>query len=457
MYFPPGKVILTLVVMVAVAAGYIGVQRAQFAATPPPDLHFLVFSRAHYERYRAVLPEFEAEEGVRVHMTLLNWNSLRNRLLAIRIAGLPMPDLVEFERSQFGALVRGPLDLVPFEPLNERLEATGLIDQFAPGRLELWTRAGRHFGVPKDVHPVMLAYRRDILAELGIDPAELTTWERFVAVAREKIVADLTGNGIIDRYAIDMSLTGNPELTQILIAQRGIDLFDARGRPLMHNADLADLIVWYHEQTTGANRISFPAGWGQNLAQALTSDLVVFIMVPDWRTRQIEMDMPGMAGKFGLMPLPAWEEGGGRTSTFGGTGMFISRQSENPEMAWRLAEFLALDETLLESSFRRTNIIPPFAGAWDLPVFDQVNAFWQEPLGRRFIEVAGDVPVIHPSPFYGLALDRIANVLARLRRHARHLDAEARFDFVMEELGVIQSDIEQLIERDRFLSEEERL
>ena len=73
-----------------------------------------------------------------------------------------MPDLVEFERSQFGALTRGPLDLVPFEPLNERLVATGLIDQFAPGRLELWTRAGRHFGVPKDVHLVMLAYRRDV-------------------------------------------------------------------------------------------------------------------------------------------------------------------------------------------------------------------------------------------------------------------------------------------------------
>lgn len=454
--FPPGKVILTLFALMLGAGLYMGYQRFQFTESNKADLQLVTFSTEHYNLYRSVLPEFEARHGVTVHLSLLNWNSLRNRLQAIRIAGLPMPDLVEFERSQFGALMRGPIDLVPFQPLNERLLETGLMEQFAPGRLELWTRAGHHFGIPKDVHPVMLAYRRDILEELGIDPAELTTWERFVQVAREKIVADLNGNGVIDRYALDLSLSGNPELTQLLMAQRGINLFDVYGRPDLVNPDLAELILWYYTQTTGSTRIGFGAGWGQNFSQALNTGLVVFIMVPDWRTRQIEMDVPSLRGKMGLIPLPAWEEGGRRTSTFGGTGMFISRDTANPDLAWELASFLTLNKELITRMHLETNNIPPFSGAWDLPVFDEVSDFWQQPVGRAFIDVAPETPLVHPSPLFGLSLDRMANILARVRRHTRGMSEEERFTFVMNELQTVQRDFEQMLQRDRFLSPEER-
>lgn len=454
--FPPGKVILTLFALVLVSGIYMGVQRLQFADGQQADLQLVTFSTQHYNLYRSVLPEFEAAHGVTVHLSLLNWNSLRNRLQAIRIAGLPMPDLVEFERSQFGALMRGPIDRVPFEPLNDRLQATGLIEQFAPGRLELWTRAGRHFGIPKDVHPVMMAYRRDILEELGIDAAELTTWDRFVQVAREKIVADLNGNGVIDRYALDLSLSGNPQLTQLLLAQRDINLFDAYGRPNLVNPDLAELILWYFTQTTGRTNIGFGAGWGQNFTQALNTGLVVFIMVPDWRTKQIEMDIPSLHGKLGLMPLPAWEEGGRRTSTYGGTGMFVSRDTANPDLAWELAAFLTLNKDLITQAYRETNNIPPFSGAWDLPVFDEINEFWQQPIGRDFIDLASEAPVVHPSPLFGISLDRMANILARVRRHTRSMTEEQRFAFVMNELEIVQHDFEQMLARDRFLSPEER-
>ena len=39
---------------------------------------------------------------------------------------------------------------------------------------------------------------------------------------------------------------------------------------------------------------------------AMSDGLVLFYFTPDWRTRQVEMDVPSLSGKLALMPLPAW-------------------------------------------------------------------------------------------------------------------------------------------------------
>ena len=41
------------------------------------------------------------------------------------------------------------------------------------------------FALPHDVHPVMLAYRRDLFEQLGIDVNKLTTWDEFARVGRQ--------------------------------------------------------------------------------------------------------------------------------------------------------------------------------------------------------------------------------------------------------------------------------
>jgi len=69
--------------------------------------------------------------------------------------------------------------------LTDRLRADGLdkrlvaIAPHVSGR-----RAGAFYALPHDVHPVMLAYRRDLVEALGIDVSKLTTWDKFVEVGR---------------------------------------------------------------------------------------------------------------------------------------------------------------------------------------------------------------------------------------------------------------------------------
>src|SRR3954465_2858821 len=114
-------------------------------------------------------------------------------------------------------------------------------------------------------------------------------------------------------------------------------MFNAAGDVAFDSEQGVDVLCWYVRQVQGKGRIAFPCGWGQNLAKAMLDGLCVFYICPDWRTAQFEADVPSLKGKMGLMPLPAWEPGGRRTTTWGGTGLAITKQCREPELAWLLA------------------------------------------------------------------------------------------------------------------------
>src|SRR5262249_28679267 len=144
---------------------------------------------------------------------------------------------------------------------------------------------------------------------------------------------------IPSHYMIDLP-TGGEDPLQALMLQHGGGMFDDAGNVIFDSAATVDVFCWYVKQIEGPGRIAFPCGWGQNLAKALTDGLVLFIVCPDWRTAQFEMDVPNLSGELALMPLPAWEEGGTRTSTWGGTGLSITKQCKNFDLAWKLAMYL---------------------------------------------------------------------------------------------------------------------
>ncbi len=451
MRFPPGNAALAILLTALVAGALVFGVRQRMAAEPPPDLEFVMFTLVHYDDYSAAIAEFERRHGVRVQMHLVNMQALKSRLQSALMSGTRMPDIVEIQVSMFGALTQGPLEGIGFHDLTDRIRKDGLMDEFVDSRLALWTRDDRIFGIPHDIHPVMLAYRADILEDIGVDPAELDTWERFEAAAREHMVADLTGNGVIDRYAIDFSLSGLPELIDVLLPQAGVDVIDAFGRPAFNNETAVELFAWHLRQVQGTDRISFPAGWGQNLAKALSDGLILFIVAPDWRTHQIQMDNPRLAGSLKLMPLPAWEEGGRRTSTWGGSSLVIPKTSSNPDLAWKFAKFLYLEKEFLPDRFRNTNIIPPARSAWGEPFLYEVHPFWEQPIGRLYADLAEAVPSVHPSPYRDYARARLSTAFTRTLRWARANPGGDPRPFIREELAAAEADVWRRLDRNVFL------
>jgi arabinosaccharide transport system substrate-binding protein len=284
-----------------------------------PDLVIVTHTEAQFDAYRKAIPRFERDHGVKVQLQFANWASLQARLQNAILAGSEVPDLSEVFAGSLGFFTRGPAEDFGLLDLTDRMRADGLDQRLVQSRLSLWSTRGRVYALPHDVHPVMLAYRRDLVEALGIDVSKLTTWDKFVEVGRQ-VSRDLDGDGIIDRYMLDMRYDGNWGL-QVLMFQRGGQVFDQQGEVAFATEDNAQLIRWYIEQTRGPHKIGYECGWGQPVVRAMTDGLVLFQWAPDWRSWVFADEAPALSGKMALMPLPAWTPGGRRTSTWGGTGL----------------------------------------------------------------------------------------------------------------------------------------
>jgi arabinosaccharide transport system substrate-binding protein len=296
--FPYGRAPFWLLVIAVVSLGLrVATARRREAR---PDLVVVTHTEAQYDAYRKAIPRFEREHGVKVQLQFANWASLQARLQNAILAGTEVPDLSEVFAGSLGFFTRGPAEDIGLLDLTDRMRAEGLDQRLVQSRLSLWSTRGRVYALPHDVHPVMLAYRRDLVEALGIDVSKLTTWDKFVEVGRQ-VSRDLDGDGIIDRYMLDMRYDGNWGL-QILMFQRGGQIFDPQGEVVFATEDNARLIRWYIEQTRGPHRIGYECGWGQPVVKAMTDGLVLFHWAPDWRSWVFADEAPALAGKMALMP-----------------------------------------------------------------------------------------------------------------------------------------------------------
>ncbi len=409
-HFPYGKAPFWLLVTSFVSTLLLVVTRQRPEARP--DLVLTTFTSLHSEAYKKAIPEFERAHGVRVSIQLVHQQGLTARLQNALMAGTEVPDLVELLAGSMGYFTSGPLADVGFTDLTERVERERLRDKLVASRLSLWSSRGHVFALPHDVHPLALMYRADLVEALGIDVDKLRTWADFAEMGRV-VTRDLDGDGVLDRYALDLPLSGGDALVALLL-QRGVGLFDEQGRVTFDDPRAAAVLAWYVRQTRGKDRVATECGWGQPLLKAMSDGLALFYLAPDWRTFMTETDLPHLAGKMKVMPLPAWEPGGRRTSVWGGTGLFITKASQHQELAWELAKFLYLNKPALGARFLATNIIPPFKEAWDLPEFRRPNSYFSgQPLGAVYAALAPSTPDVYGSPFYQLAFDKLGEALLR--------------------------------------------
>jgi arabinosaccharide transport system substrate-binding protein len=442
------------------------------AAHPSPPnsatLRFWVFARTHYEAYQEAIPSFEAAHpGVQVQMQLVANAALAPRLQAAFLADLDIPDLVELEISSAGSLFRGPLEDVAFLDLTDRIHQLGLWDRMVQARFAPYTSRGRIFGLPHDVHPVMLAYRRDIFEREGVDVEAIRTWDDFIRVGRRLTIPNR-------RYMIELSDSNSSNLEMFLF-QRGGGYFDPQGECIFDNEVAVETMRWYVPLVAGPDRIGNNLGGGQILTRAVEDGYLLCLIAPDWRSKVLESDIPRMKGKMALMPLPAPSASatsstkpepattppsiggpGGpgeprRTSTWGGTMLGISKRCQDPELAWQFALHLYLDKRELAERFRDTNILPPLRDAWNQPAFSEPNPYYSnQPLGVLYAQLAPQVPFQYTSPHVVTAKSKLGEALvACVQYYNQH--GERGFDgYVRSRLRKSADQVRAMIRRNPY-------
>jgi arabinosaccharide transport system substrate-binding protein len=440
-----------LVVLFVTLVSSVWVIAHPVAATSPATVRLWTYTPEHVKQYEAAAIAYErAHPGVKITVDRFEYRAMSTRLRSAFWANLDVPELVETNNTAAAAFFAGPVDEVGFLDLKPRLEASGLINRIVQSRLAQFTSRGHIFGLPHDVHPVLIAYRKDIFDAEGVDVAAIETWDDFIRVGRR--LRRLPGehpDGA--RYLIQLPRAEGWG-ADILMMQRGGAYFDADGHLTMDSEEAIEAIEKYVPMLVGPDRVAGDLGnWNQPMVKAMEDGRTLAFIAPDWRARGFENDMPRLKGKMALMPLPAFTRGGRRTSTWGGTMLGLTQHAKDPDRVWEVAVDLYTNPESCERQWRQAGILPPVRDVWKLPAFQERSAYWSnQQVAQEYAKVADDVPAHFLHPLMELAEAKFGQIAAAAVRHYED-NGPTGFDaFVRQSLHQGAEDVRRQMRRNPF-------
>ncbi len=304
-----------------------------------------------------LLRDFEREHpGIRVELQQIPWTAAHEKLLTA-FAAEGLPDVCQLGNTWIAEFAT----LDALEPVQGRVDASTVIDQddYFPGIWATNVVDGVLRGVPWYVDTRLLFYRKDLLAEAGVEapPRTWAEWER----AMEAIVRA----GPPGRHAVLLPLNEfEPQLSFAL--QTGDPLLrEDNGRGNFSGPGFRKALAFY----AGI----FEHGWAPRMSETQISNVwdeffrgsYAFYLSGPWNIREFRRRQPPeLAGAWGTMPLPGPDGPGAGIA--GGTSLVLLRSSPNKDAAWRLVEYLSRPE--VQQRFHALiGDLPPRRSAWEHP------------------------------------------------------------------------------------------
>jgi ABC-type glycerol-3-phosphate transport system substrate-binding protein len=360
----------------------------------PVSLELWTFVDTHARWFELMAEGYKAQVNPDFELNVVQtaYEEHHNKLLvSFQAQGAGAPDLADIEQGRFGAFMKGDIGLVDQTAM---LQDGGYLDQLVAARQSLYSVGETIYGVEHALCPVVLYYRSDIYGDLGEQP--IATWEDYIAATKPLATGDVKGLAI------------SWPLYDIVLRQRGFDVFDKDGNVTADSPEAVETLEWMFslrdEHAIGAEQ---PAGAQASGTAADQSWYAAvregkFLSVPgaDWYAGFLKDNVADLAGMWRAQYLPAWEAGGARTSVNGGTGLTIVKWSDQQEAAWDFIRYAMLTAEGNVQRYLAIKLWPPFKAAWeDERLLTPDDYFGGQVLGELFGEVGAEAPAQYQSPF----------------------------------------------------------
>jgi arabinosaccharide transport system substrate-binding protein len=362
-------------------------------------LEFWAFSN---DRLGFVKEAMQTRPEITINYRVFPYQEMHDKLLAAVTSGRGAPDLVDVEISRFGGFLKG--DTVPFVPLNDKI-GSDLDTLHKPGATDPWSWKGTIYGVGNELNCCLLAYRKDVMSDLGVQ-TPFSTWNDVIA-AGKKVVA----GGKYKLFALhDLHFGDYYMLTQ----NAGSQLFDETGAFVGDSDNGVNAMQWlqdqvYKEQIAGIapadaqNMWNGPAYWA-----AFKAEQFVGTFGPPWHIGQWMNNVQDQAGKWVVQPLPKGIGAGKPTASFGGTGQCIPTQSKNPDAAWQVIKTSNFSKEGALADFKQRTVYPTWKPAYDLTELKAPNAYFSGAnFGEIYSTVAPQLTTFYQSPGWPDASDAV--------------------------------------------------
>lgn len=448
MSFAQGKLLLLVLLMALLGAAGLLLHRPSRSES---DQTVWVFDASHADAYRlptdrgeALTQAYKKAVGRTATIKLIPSRALDARLLCLILGNIhsqEVPDVVEIEIGSVGKYFRARPDQNGLYPLDQFIANDPLAGDLSPARLATWTSGGHVFGIPCDVHPVTVSYRKDLFDQAGVDLKAYDTWPAFRdACMRYQQFWRLRGQ---KRMTMQLSRWSASDL-MVLLHQQHIELIDTAGRPLLSDPRIARTIAFYAQLVAGTEPISTPVAEDM-VARDLAEGHTACVLTPDWRIAYLRSN-PMLLGRLAMMPLPRFEPSDARTASWGGTMAAIPKNCRDPEASWQLLRFLQLSPEALYARQYHSSILPAVTSAWDDQEWDRPNQlFGGQAIGRLYAQLACELPVQRTSPYSTLLAQSIAAVLTSAQARLESSGPDGLEAFCSEQLQTSQTALNRLL------------
>lgn len=326
-------------------------------------------------------PEFEkAHPGVKVKVTDIGYDNAYDKITVGLKSGSGLPDVITLEDTAIpGYAVNFPGGLVDLSAVAGKYES-----DFDPAKWAAAKSAKGLFALPWDSAPVGLFYRRDYFEQAGVDPESIATWDDAVK-AGEKI-KQATGKRL---FVTD--LTSSAGFTTLL-QQLGQGYF--KGGKVAVNSPEAVRVLTLLKTLKGKDLLQNEKGWDGRVT-ATKQGKAATQPTAAWWTGTLTGEMPELSGKFGVIPLPAFDQGGARTSANGGSALAITAQTKNQDTAWAFVEWLLANKEQQVSMMKKEALFPAYLPALADPFFDEAQPYFGgQKINRLFADQVKAIPPV---------------------------------------------------------------
>jgi len=358
-------------------------------------IEFWVNSQTDEKYYQNMIEVYKAkvDPAFQANVRSYGFTEMPDKLAIAIKTGVNPPDIVQLDEIYFSLYLRGT---IPFADLTSRIEKSDLNGGILPQRMGLFRWKDHVYGIPQSVSGVVLYYRDDIFKEIGIKPSAIDTWPKLEAMAK-KIHSDARSMLVLDWSYFE-----------ILMRQRGYELFDAAGNPLPDSvaavSTLRKIKEW-KDKGVGLMPDRGSMFEPEFFNSYVQNNGVLAIVGADW----YGMDMiqgfdPKHAGKWKAMPLPVWTDslshGQSPTSSFSGQGLVIFKKSKQQDRAWKFIDWVMTDIDANVERYLQGNCFTPYRPAWTDLRFNRADPYFGgQTLAGLFMELAPKVPNVVQSPY----------------------------------------------------------
>lgn len=332
---------------------------------------------------KACVPAFNRERpdlGVRVQYITTTYDQLLPRLQA----GAGAPDVFSIAQQDF----QNVLQTFPgqFVDLTERIQDRE--GEFVEAAWSPAVNDGRVYGVPWDIGPVGMYYRKDFFDEAGIDPESLATYDAYVEAGKE-ISSKLDG---VAMTGLDLSGQGtNPSDYTIFLNQQGGQFLTPDGKINFTNEEsfrAVELVKRFKDEGVAVNTISY-----DERLRNISNGEVATSLAAVWNTGSLKTSVAGQSGKWGIAKLPAFEEGGPRDASLSGSVLVISSQSGRQDAAFEFIRQALLTNAGQDEQWAN-GLFPSWRPYWETPVFGRRDEYFDLSIGEAFAGIAaGSAPL----------------------------------------------------------------